>query len=550
MKDTLRIVLFIALSLVVMLGWETWMRQQTSVAPTPTAQVGTQGETAAIDLPPVIRETPATVTEPGGAILAPSPEGQKVIVETDLLRVVFDTVGGDPREVFLKAYPVAIGQPDNPYHSVTAEEARLLLPQSGFRGDSGDSPDHRALYQVEQTEYRLPTGEDQLAVVFSWRGDSGLEVDKIYRFTRGKYQIALSYELRNGGQTLWRGRPYSQFQATHRGASPGIFQPASFNGGAYFSPETKFKKIKFEDMASASFPERMSSGWFSLIEHYFLVGWIPSVGSDIKLYSRELSENRHLFGGYHPILELAAGEIGQFHSVLYVGPKANAILKETAPGLALAVDYGMLTFLSQPLFKLLNWIHKLVGNWGWSIILVTMLIKLVFFRLSATSYRSMANMRKLQPRLVALRERYGDDKQKLNQAMMEMYKTEKVNPLGGCLPVLVQIPVFIALYWVLLESVELRQAPFMFWLKDLSIADPFFVLPLLMGVSMFVQQRLNPAPVDPMQQKVMSVLPFVFTVFFAFFPAGLVLYWVVNNVLSIAQQWYITKKVESSSRPG
>jgi YidC/Oxa1 family membrane protein insertase len=289
----------------------------------------------------------------------------------------------------------------------------------------------------------------------------------------------------------------------------------------------------------------ISGGWMAIIQNYFLAAWIPGEKSNNKYYSRVVDGDRYVLGYVGKQNRVSPGSQQTVSSRLYAGPKDQDKLASIATGLDLTVDYGILTFISQPLFWLLEKIHGIVNNWGWAIIILTMLIKLMFFKLSEASYKSMANMRKLAPRLKSLKERYGDDKQKLNQAMMDMYKTEKINPLGGCLPVLVQIPVFIALYWVLLESVELRQAPFMLWLKDLSVADPYFVLPLIMGVTMLIQQKLNPAPMDPIQAKVMMILPVVFTVFFAFFPAGLVLYWVVNNTLSIAQQWVITKRVEA-----
>ena len=313
-----------------------------------------------------------------------------------------------------------------------------------------------------------------------------------------------------------------------------------------YSPEEKYEKIKFDDMQDEPLSRDVKDGWAAMIQHYFVAAWVPPGNETDRYYTRALKGERYVMGLIGQTLQVAPGSEGSAQAQLYVGPKLQHAMKEVAPGLELTVDYGVLTILAQPIFWLLENIHSLVGNWGWSIIFLTMLIKLAFFKLSETSYKSMANMRKLAPRLKALKERYGDDKQKLNQAMMDMYKKEKVNPLGGCLPVLVQIPVFISLYWVLLESVEMRQAPFMLWIQNLSAPDPYFILPLIMGVTMLIQQKLNPAPMDPMQAKVMMILPIVFTVFFAFFPSGLVLYWVVNNTLSIAQQYVITKRVEAA----
>jgi YidC/Oxa1 family membrane protein insertase len=314
----------------------------------------------------------------------------------------------------------------------------------------------------------------------------------------------------------------------------------------YYSPEEKYEKVSFDDMRSQKLERQVTDGWIAMIQHYFMSAWIPPRSEPETFYTNVLGDARYIIGSYSDPVTIAADGSHAFQQQLFVGPKLQDTLASIAPGLELAVDYGWLTILAEPIFWLLDQIHSVVGNWGWAIIILTILIKAAFYKLSETSYKSMANMRKFTPRIQALKDRYGDDKQRLNQAMMEIYKKEKINPLGGCLPIVVQIPVFIALYWVLLESVELRDAPFALWIQNLSEPDPFFVLPLIMGVSMFIQQKLNPAPPDPIQAKVMMSLPFVFTVFFAFFPAGLVLYWVVNNILSIAQQWYITRKIEQA----
>jgi YidC/Oxa1 family membrane protein insertase len=320
----------------------------------------------------------------------------------------------------------------------------------------------------------------------------------------------------------------------------------TYTGGAIYTPEEKYEKISFEDMESSKLSMEVKGGWVGMLQHYFLGAWVPPAEETDHFYSNVLPGQRYVLGAYTPSISLAAGGSHIFSSGFVAGPKLQDELEAIAPGLDLTVDYGWLTVLAKPIFWLLKSIQGVVLNWGWSIILLTLIIKLVFFKLSETSYKSMANMRKMTPRIQALKDRYGDDKQRLNQAMMEMYKKEKINPLGGCLPILVQIPVFIALYWVLLESVELRQAPWILWLQDLSIKDPYYVLPIIMGISMFIQQKLNPAPPDPMQAKIMMSLPFVFTIFFAFFPSGLVLYWVTNNILSIAQQWYITRQIEAA----
>jgi YidC/Oxa1 family membrane protein insertase len=320
----------------------------------------------------------------------------------------------------------------------------------------------------------------------------------------------------------------------------------TYIGAAISSPEKRYEKLPFDEMGSTPLDRTITGGWAAMLQHYFVAALVPPANEPFQYYTKALDQHRYIVGMYGPQQQVEPGQSISLTSTIYAGPKDQDRLEQLAPGLDLTVDYGSLWFLSKPLFWWMQKLHAWTGNWGWAIILLTLTVKAALYRLAAASYRSMAHMKQVQPRLVALRERYANDKQRLNQAMMELYKQEKINPLGGCLPVLVQIPVFLALYWVLLESVELRQAPFIGWIKDLSTYDPYFVLPVLMGISMFVQQRMNPAPPDPVQAKVMQILPVVFTVFFIFFPAGLVLYWLVNNVLSIAQQWLITRSIEGA----
>ncbi|HEX7026855.1 MAG TPA: membrane protein insertase YidC, partial [Gammaproteobacteria bacterium] len=378
---------------------------------------------------------------------------------------------------------------------------------------------------------------------------------------RDSYAIEVVHRVENGSEQVWRGSQYRQLQRNHLEEGGNRFL-VTYTGAVVYSPAKKYQKIDLESIAEVhrcdlaknknkKDPEcGIDSGWVAMIEHYFLSAWIPPETATANTYythyesaAGTTGSERYTIGITSSPQSVSPGQSLTFSSLLYVGPKEQQRLEKIAPGLKLTVDYGYLTVIAQPLFWLLDKIHSLVGNWGWAIVLVTLLIKLLFYKLAETSYRSMAKMRQVQPKMMAIRERYADDRQRQSQAMMELYKKEKINPLGGCLPMLIQIPVFIALYWVLLESVELRQAPFILWIQDLSVKDPYFVLPVIMGVSMYFQQKLNPAPLDPVQAKVFAVLPFVFTVFFAFFPAGLVLYWVVNNVLTIAQQWFITNKV-------
>ena len=385
--------------------------------------------------------------------------------------------------------------------------------------------------------------QKELVVRLHWQGGAGIAVDKVFTFHRGSYVVDVTYEVHNAGSQPWSGQAYYQLQREKPASSSGAFGVHTYTGGVIHGKEVKYEKISFDDMDKKPLAQTLAGGWAAMIQHYFLAAWIPPQQQSDDFYSKALGEGRYLLGLRAPTATVAPGQQATIAARLYVGPKLQDHLGAVADGLELTVDYGKLTILADPIFWLMKHIHKLVGNWGWSIILLTLLIKLAFFHLSATSYKSMANMRKLQPRLQALKERFGDDRQALNEAMMKMYKEEKINPLGGCLPILVQIPVFIALYWVLLESVELRQAPFILWIHDLSTRDPYFVLPIINGIAMLIQQRLNPSPMDPIQAKVMMVLPVVFTFMFAYFPAGLVLYWVVNSLLSIAQQYYITRWV-------
>ena len=383
-----------------------------------------------------------------------------------------------------------------------------------------------------------------LEVPLVWASPDGISVSKVFVFTRGSYRVQLKHIIENGSDAAWEGRQYTQIKRDDPSREGRRLLP-TYTGAVLSSPDNRYEKISFDDMDDEVTEVDISDGWAAMIQHYFLSAVLPADTQTVyRYYTRSFSSRYYSIGNVSPNLQLDPGNAGELTGYLYIGPKQQSVLKQLADGLELTVDYGFLWFLSNPLFWCLERLHGLTGNWGWSIILVTILLKLVFYHLSAAGYRSMANMRRVQPRIMSIRDRYKDDRARLNQAMMQIYKEEKINPFGGCFPILVQIPVFLALYWVLLESVELRQADFIFWLNDLSTKDPFYVLPVIMGATMLIQQKLNPAPMDPMQEKVMKALPFIFTVFFAFFPSGLVLYWVTNNVLSIAQQWLITRNLE------
>ncbi len=544
--------LFVALSVIVLLMWQTW-QQDYGPQPVPTQSAAQPpAATPGIDKPGLATSsTPSTGTSatlgstPLPATSAVLGSAGRVRVVTDLYDIFIDLKGGDLRQVKLLTYPVSADKPQVPFE-LFSDEGEIFVAQSGLLSGDNRAPDHDAVFSADAGEYRLAAGQDELSVPLVWRGSDGVTVVKTYTFHRGQFVIDFQQQIHNGSATEWVGSQYRQLQRS-RPHDESRLASRTYTGPVYYSPETKYEKAPFDDIASKPLSADYAGGWIAMIQHYFVGAWIPEPDKVNRYYTKALTGDRFLIGIVSPTLSLAPGADGSVTSRLYVGPKDQNVLPEVAPGLELTVDYGMLTVIAQPLFWLLNWIHKVVGNWGWAIILLTLLIKLAFYKLSETSYRSMANMRKMQPRIQALRDRYGDDKQRLNQAMMEMYKKEKINPLGGCLPIVVQIPVFIALYWVLLESVELRQAPFMFWLSDLSTKDPYYVLPILMGVSMFFQQRLNPAPPDPIQAKIMMSLPIVFTFMFLWFPSGLVLYWLVNNLLSIAQQWHITRRIEKTA---
>ncbi|MEN8107330.1 MAG: membrane protein insertase YidC [Pseudomonadota bacterium] len=552
--DNQRLFLFVALSFVVLLLWQAWMEDYGPApengAPTATvtdsAGVAVTAPDRSIDLPAASLDKPVQDDAIPEEILLGSAE--EIVVETDLIRVVINTRGGDLRRLDLLAYPETTKPESAPFRLLNDSLPNLFVVQSGLRTPDGIEPTHHAVYTAVQNRFRLADSADVLEVPLTWRSPDGVELTKTYTFHRGRYDVGLDHKVTNHSSTDWHGRQYRQLQRTQvaeTGQSTFIY---TYMGGVLYSPEEKYEKIKFEEMLDADLDRQVTDGWAAMIQHYFVGAVIPDTGEENRYYTKTLSGARYVIGLIAPQRTVAAGDSTTFSTHLFLGPKLQDAMAAVAPGLQLTVDYGVLTVLAEPLYIAMSWIHGVIGNWGWTILIITLLIKLVFYKLSETSYKSMANMRKLAPRLKALKERYGDDRQKLNQAMMDLYKKEKINPLGGCLPILVQIPVFISLYWVLLESVELRQADFMFWLNDLSSPDPYYVLPLLMGATMLIQQKLNPAPMDPIQAKVMMVLPVVFTVFFAFFPSGLVLYWVANNTLSIAQQWVITKRVEAGGK--
>ena len=554
--DNIRLILFIALAFILFSLYEAWQQdygpaavpgEPTAASPASPAAVDSASAVPDVRQPDGVPVAPATGPAIGaGATVAAATS--KVKVKTDVLEVEIDTLGGTISSARLRAFPVEIDKPDQPLTLYTSEPAGFFIAQSGLIGSAeGTAPAHDAVYVAERTEYVLADGEDNLTVTLSWQADSGVEVRKHFHFSRDSYSVRVEHEVLNHGESAWAGRSYGQLQRVKPAESGNSAFMYTYTGGAIYSPDDKYKKVDFDKMREETLSRDVAGGWVAMLQHYFVSAWIPPADRTEHFYTKVLPGERFVIGSYSPAITVEPGASHVFSSELFAGPKLQTHLEAVAPGLVLTRDYGWLAVIAQPMFWVLDRIHKLVNNWGWAIILFTILLKLALYPLSAASYKSMAGMRKLGPRIQALKDRYGDDKQRMQQAMMEMYRKEKINPLGGCLPMLIQIPFFIALYWVLLESVELRQAPWILWIVDLSVKDPYYVLPILMGVTMFVQQKLNPAPPDPMQAKIMMSLPFVFTVFFAFFPAGLVLYWFVNNLFSIAQQWYITRSLEKAA---
>lgn len=537
--DNARFVLIVFFFLLSMMLYQQW---QLDYGPKPAASA-TQAAVESQANPDLPASNSATGGSAGtvdeGATLA---SRQRITIRTDVIHMEIDTEGGDIRRLDLLRYPVAKDAPDQPVVLFTDEDL-IFVAQNGFLGDEAAAPNHHTLWQSAAGSYTLANGQDELRVPLTWTSPAGVTVTKTYVLQRGSYDIRLEQKVVNNGAAPWAARQYVQLQRKDPGDKNKDQFVRTYTGGVLYTPEEKYEKISFKDMASDNLSRKSQEGWIAMIQHYFLAAWIPATGQENNFYTKALSDSHFVIGSYSPMLAVKPGESKTVGAQLFAGPKLQRVLESTAPGLDLTVDYGALTIIAKPIFWLLEQFHKIFNNWGWAIIFVTLTLKALFFRLSAASYRSMANMRKLQPKLAELKERYGSDKQKLNSAMMEMYRKEKVNPLGGCLPILVQIPVFISLYWVLIETVEMRQAPFIGWLVDLSSKDPYFILPLIMGVSMFIQQRLSPPPADPLQAKIMQFFPVMFTGFFAFFPSGLVLYWVVNNLLSILQQWYINKTI-------
>jgi YidC/Oxa1 family membrane protein insertase len=461
--------------------------------------------------------------------------GQFITVSSDLLTVNISNKGGTITNAWLNDYPTELGS-ESHFQLLSDTPNELFQAQSGLL-PSEQMPTHHSMFSSTQTNYQMQG--DSLVVPLVWKGDNGVVVTKNYHFTRGSYLVDIDYQVSNNSNNNIAITSYTQLVRNALDQS-NMMMP-TYTGGAKYDDQEVYEKIEFDEFNEQ--PETTSKGgWSAMIQHYFFVAMIPETQATHN-YSAKVNGGKYLLTVVNPAQNVASGSSATLgKNSLYIGPKEQAHIGNLAPGLDKTVDYGILFIIAKPLSEVLNWLYAYVGSWGYAILILTLLIKLAFYKLSEKSYRSMAGMRKLSPRLTKLKETYGDDKEKMGKKTMELYRKEKINPAAGCLPILVQIPVFISLYWVLLEMVELRQTPF-WYLLDLAAPDPFYILPLIMGVSMFVQQKLNPPPPDPMQAKIMMALPFIFTVFFLWFPSGLVLYWVANNILSIAQQWYINKRI-------
>jgi YidC/Oxa1 family membrane protein insertase len=547
--DSQRLILFFVFSFSLFLLFDAWQRDQNPPA-VPAKSAPAAPAPRASDLPPTpsAKLVPTPATPAPGASAAPDAAlaaGSTIAVETDVFHAEITTVGGDLRRLELKQHRAVEDTKQN-FVLLQQRPDHVYVAQSGLIG--GNLPTHRTPYTAAQTAYKLADGAKMLEVRLEAPPVNGVRVTKVYRFERGRYLIDVAFEIQN--QSTEPIQPYGYFQLLRDDQAPvgdSAMLP-TYTGIGVYTDKAKFQKVDFSDVAESktSYPKTSEDGWIAVLQHYFLSAWLPKSGTPREFYTRRV-DGLYAAGVIVPAPAIQPGAASALSVPLYAGPQEQDKLAELAPGLELSIDYGWLTIIAVPLFWLLSWLHQWVGNWGVAIILLTVIIKLIFYPLSQASYRSMAKMRVLAPKMQRLKAQYGDDRQRMQQAMMELYKTEKINPLGGCLPIVVQIPVFIALYWVLLASVELRHAPFMLWIDDLSRPDPWFILPVLMGATMIIQTRLNPEPPDPIQAKVMKIMPIAFSVFFFFFPAGLVLYWLVNNILSIAQQWHINRMLERAN---
>ena len=564
--DQQRPLLYLTLAFFGYMIWAAWQQDHAPKILPPTSSTTSNipsatsaaNNTSTADIPQSLDSgTTATTAPQNNTTIAGA--GSIITVKTNTLHVQINTQGGEIQQVELPTYPVSLEKHDIPV--LILDREKQYSAQSGLKHKrvAGKkrpdlAPEHDAIYTSASSEYIMKEGMDSLVVPLTWTGSNGITVNKRFIFKQNSFSVAVEHDIKNGSSAPWSGSEYRQIKhGPAEQMTGGIFGGVrAYIGPAFYDFEDgkyKYKKLKFGDFddADEKLNKNIDGGWIAMLQHYFISSWIPPQEQTNLFYNYSDNTNsdnpNYTLGMITPAVTVASGANHTFKSTFYVGPVIQEDLEKIAKGLDRTVDYGIFSFVSKPIFWLLKKMYGIFGNWGWAIIFVTVTIKIIFFYPSAMSYKSMAKMKKLSPKMKSMQERYKNDPQAKQKAMMEFYKKEKINPLGGCLPMLIQIPVFMGLYWVLQESVELRQAPWLGWYKDLSIMDPFLVLPLLMGLSMWLQQKLNPPQMDPMQQKIFQWLPVVFTVMFLFFPAGLVLYWLVNNILSIAQQWFINKKI-------
>ncbi|MDF1795383.1 MAG: membrane protein insertase YidC [Coxiellaceae bacterium] len=563
-------VLYAILAILAVFIWNAWDKQQTDKSGLPHSQPAAQVQSSASapastdSAKPSSDYTPqayqakdatqsqAIATAAKAAGKNATVTGDLVKVKTDVFDVSIDMSSGNLVNLALPKYPVSVKEKNTPFALLNTDKQTLYVAQSGLIGANGKPVNLK--YSSSQSSYSMAPGEDQLVVTLNAKTASGLQVKKVYTFERNNYLIHVAYQLTNSGSQPWAGSFYGQ--STRRPAGKHGFSMGyrSYNGASLSSKAKPYDKVKYDWLNTNMISRNIQGGWLAIQQQYFLTAWVPNKNQMNHYYSHTAFDtnaegkaaNTYTLGMITPEATVAPGQSTTMGAEYYAGPEIAKVLKTIAPGLDLTIDYGWLWPLSKVIFWVMSWIDSWIGNWGWSIVLTTLLIKLVFYKFSESSYKSMGKMRDLAPKMTALKERYKDDKQKLSQATMELYKKEKVNPAGGCLPMLIQIPFFIALYYVLIESVQLRQAPFIFWIVDLSVKDPYYVLPILMGISMFVQQKMTPTPMDSAQAKAMMVLPVVFTAMFLNFPAGLTLYWLTNNVLTITQQWIVMHRTENA----
>jgi YidC/Oxa1 family membrane protein insertase len=551
--DIKRTVLWVVFSVSLLFLWDQWQRHNgqpslffPSANPTvPAAATGPAGAAASASASTAVPQASAIAGAPAASAsavpaTAADAKGEVITITTDVVKADIDTIGGELKRLELLKHKDTV-DPTKNLVLFDSSATRTYLAETGLIG--GPFPNHKSPFTALPGVRTLDNGNQVQLVLESTEG--GVKLTKTYTFKRGDYSIDVKHTVTNDS-----GAPVSPslyLQLVRDGNAPEGEQRFvhTFTGASVYTEASKFQKFPFDKIegGKAEHATKADDGWFAVIQHYFVSAFIPQDKAPREIFTKKIATNLYAVGNILPLGTIAPGVSVTMDARLYSGPEVQADLEAITPGLELVKDYGWLTIIAKPIFWLMTQIHKVLGNWGWTIIALTVLIKLAFFPLSAASYRSMAKMKLVTPKMTSIRERFKSEPQKMNQAMMELYKTEKINPLGGCLPIVVQIPVFISLYWVLLASVEIRNAPWLGWIHDLAAPDPFYILPVVMAISMFIQTKLNPTPPDPMQAKVMMFMPLIFSVMFFFFPSGLVLYWVTNNVLSIAQQWVITRKM-------